>query len=198
MLRGMTKAELPHVIQEVGFEPLDPVRERAALSTWLARHEWPFHVNRRLTRERIAALLDEGQFDTPDSLLLWIWAGGERAGLLHVPDLDDLPASAPRFDLRIAPTWRGRGVGTAATRKITEELFSAYDQLKRIEAVTRIDNVAMRTVLKRCGYVMEGYLRRTWPDDKGLEHDGALYSILRSDWREGVVTPVPNNFDLKN
>ena len=61
---------------------------------------------------------------------------------------------------------------------------------RRGEAQTRRDNVAMRTVLRRCGYVKEAHYRRGWPDQDGVVHDGIGYALLREDWERGTTTPV--------
>ena len=62
-------------------------------------------------------------------------------------------------------------------------VFREYPDAHRIEATTRIDNVAMRKVLERCGFQLEGRLRETWPTESGERLDTALYGLLRRDVR---------------
>ena len=60
----------------------------------------------------------------------------------------------------------------------------------QVEAQTRRDNLAIRAVLRRCGYVKEAHYRRAWPDQHGTVHDGIGYALLRQDWERGTTTPV--------
>jgi RimJ/RimL family protein N-acetyltransferase len=85
---------------------------------------------------------------------------------------------------------RGQGIGLAALRHITTVIFSRYPGTLRIEAQTRQDNHAMRTVFLRGGYVQEAVYRRGWPATGADVYDGIGYAILRSDWESGTTTPV--------
>ena len=79
---------------------------------------------------------------------------------------------------------------TATVRWLAGEVFGGWPGVRRIEAQTRRDNLAMRTVLRRCGYVQEAVHRRAWPDQDGTFHDGIGYALLREDWERGTTTPV--------
>jgi RimJ/RimL family protein N-acetyltransferase len=94
------------------------------------------------------------------------------------------------WDLGIAEGHRGAGIGTAAVRWLGGEVFGGWPGVRRIEAQTRRDNQAMRTVLGRCGYVKEAHYRRGWPAQDGAVHDGIGYALLREDWERGTTTPV--------
>ena len=96
----------------------------------------------------------------------------------------------PQLDFRLRERVRGRGIGQAALRHITETVFSRHPRRQRIEGQTRRDNVAMRTVFARGGYVQEAVYRRGWPAAGGELHDGIGYAILRGDWESGTTTPV--------
>ena len=54
------------------------------------------------------------------------------------------------WDLRIAEGHRGAGIGTAAVRWLSGQVFEGWPGVRRIEAQTRRDNRAMRAVLRRC------------------------------------------------
>jgi RimJ/RimL family protein N-acetyltransferase len=75
-------------------------------------------------------------------------------------------------------------------RWLAGEVFGGWPGVRRIEAQTRRDNLAMRAVLGRCGYVQEAVYRRAWPDRDGMYHDGIGYALLREDWELGTTTPV--------
>jgi mannose-6-phosphate isomerase-like protein (cupin superfamily) len=86
------------------------------------------------------------------------------------------------FDLRIVEADRGRGVGSAAVAWLTEHLFATHPELRRIEATTRGDNVAMQRVLGRCGYRLEGRMVDAWAQDDGTRFDALAFAILRREW----------------
>jgi RimJ/RimL family protein N-acetyltransferase len=61
---------------------------------------------------------------------------------------------------------------------------------RRIEGQTRRDNVAMRKVFVRGGYVQEAVYRQAWPAADGTIFDGIGYAMLRGDWGTGTTTPL--------
>jgi hypothetical protein len=97
------------------------------------------------------------------------------------------------FDLRLRSAYRGRGIGTAAVRWLTGHLFTELPEVRRIEATTRSDNMAMRRVLGKCGYALEARYRQAWPvPGGGPPRDAVGYAILRSDWTAGRAdAPAP-------
>ncbi len=75
------------------------------------------------------------------------------------------------------PAFRGRGIGTAAQKELTDYLF-AHTQAERIQAFTDVSNVAEQRALEKAGYQREGVLRRAqWRN--GEWHDQILYAALR-------------------
>lgn len=157
------------------------------LVDFLTGNGWPFHAEASLDAESVRRRAAEGAFDTDeDRECWWVLDGAERVGLLVVFDLGD---PTPLFDLRIAERHRGRGIGTHAVRWLTARVFTAGAGRTRIEATTRADNAAMRTVLRRCGYVKEAHYRQAWPGPDGT-YDAVGYAILRADWETGSATPV--------
>jgi RimJ/RimL family protein N-acetyltransferase len=168
------------VLDEVSapkFREADVARELDELAAFLCRHEWPFHGRRRLTVEQAREL----PFGLPTTRTFWIDVDGGHVGLLRLQDVDDIGRGQPLFDLRLAPDFRGRGIGRRAVEWLIELVFREYPDAHRIEATTRFDNVAMRRVLEACGFQLEGRLRETWPDETGARFDTAIYGLLRRD-----------------
>ena len=137
--------------------------DRDDLARFLSEHHWPFHVRADLGPAEAAEMVAGWDLDT--------WGD-------------------PSWDLRIAEGHRGAGIGTTAVRWLAGEVFGGWPGVRRIEAQTRRDNLAMRAVLRRCGYVKEAHYRRAWPDQHGAVHDGIGYALLRQDWERGTTTPV--------
>jgi len=158
-----------------------------ALVGFLTGNDWPFHPEPRLEPAVVLRRLGDGVFESSgDRECWWVVRSGERVGLVVVFDLAD---PTPMFDLRIAAGSRGRGYGTVTVRWLTSRIFSTWADKDRVEATTRADNWAMRSVLTRCGYAKEAHYRQAWSG-----HDGACdavgYAILRSDWETGMATAV--------
>jgi RimJ/RimL family protein N-acetyltransferase len=155
--------------------------ERDVLLRFLTAEEWPFHVRPKLAPDDVRDRFEKGEFTDA----FWIVDDGAKTGLVRLMELDD---GAPQFDLRIAAAARGRGLGEATVRWLTEHVFTNY-ATNRIEATTRDDNHAMRRVLTKTGYVKEAHYRDAWPAAGG-PHDSIGYAILRRDWQTGTTTPV--------
>jgi len=135
---------------------------------------------RTLLRERVA---HSGDFHLGEYLL-----GIDEAGrLVGEVQARSVPYAMPPgvFELGVAlfePGDRGRGLGRHAVALITERLFSE-GEAHRVQATTDVDNVAMRRVLERLGFRMEGVLRGFMPTRQG-PRDYAMYALTDRDFRE--------------
>lgn len=159
--------------------------ETEPLIRFLTSENWPFHGTSELDRETVGGWIVEDRFESAENRTFWIVAGGATAGLLRLMDLGD---QTPLFDLRLRAEDRGRGIGTLAVTWLTRYVFEEFPDARRIEAHTRQDNLAMRRVLRRCGYVKEAHYRDGWPSSGGAVHDAVGYAVLRRDWTSGEVT----------
>jgi RimJ/RimL family protein N-acetyltransferase len=79
----------------------------------------------------------------------------------------------------VAPDARGRGVGTAILRALTDWAFAEAGAL-RIRLIIETVNEASLKVAERCGYVREGVLRSLYFKD-GRRIDAVLLSRLPTD-----------------
>jgi RimJ/RimL family protein N-acetyltransferase len=70
----------------------------------------------------------------------------------------------------------GKGVGTDAVQLLTDWLLE--NGFPRVQATTDVRNVAMRRVLEKLGFELEGVLRAFMPDGDGRA-DYTLYAITR-------------------
>lgn len=152
-----------------------------ALERFITGEEWPFHVVPNPDVNFVTRQLVKGDYDHA----FWITDGDTRLGIIRLMDLDD---GTPLFDLRIAAAARGKGVGTAAVGWLTRHVFTNY-ATNRIEGNTRQDNLAMRRVFVKSGYVKEAHYRESWPGRSRM-YDCVGYAVLRRDWRDGTNTPV--------
>jgi RimJ/RimL family protein N-acetyltransferase len=88
-----------------------------------------------------------------------------------------LPPGVFEFGIEIyEETDRGKGYGADAVRLLTDHLREGLGA-QRVQASTAVDNVAMRKVLERLGYVEEGTLRGFMPSPDGGRDDYVLYAL---------------------
>lgn len=168
------------------FEPVRWPLDRQDVIDFLCASSWPFHGTPRLAPEEAADVGVVGD----DVASFWIRDDEETVGLVRLLDLDDLDDGSPLFDLRIDERHRGLGIGRRAVDRLTDHLFGMSPSVHRIEATTRSDNEAMRAVLDRCGYRLEGRLVEAWTNADGTRSDTLVYAILRRehDARRGSGT----------
>jgi RimJ/RimL family protein N-acetyltransferase len=131
-----------------------------------------------LTAEQAASITIVDQ----ETASFWVRDADLPIGLIRVFELSDLAAGSPLFDLRLADTYRGRGIGPVAVRWLTSHLFGEHPGLMRIEVTIRHDNMAMQHVFDRCGYRQEGRLGEAWVHADGGRFDTLIYAILRREW----------------
>lgn len=169
---------------------MDPAGDDgAALAKFLTTQVFPFHVRPRWTSAQVRESIDDGAWHGDAVATFWI--DDDRDGRVGVLRLDDLDDATAMIDLRLADDARGRGHGSAALRIATDLVFSRYPAVIRFEGQTREDNVAMRRVFERCGWVHEAFYRDGWPVEGAEPVASVAYSVLRRDWASGTTTPVP-------
>lgn len=173
----------------IRLTPLDPTgADREALISFMTSQSFPFHVRTDPTAAQIAEAIDDGAYADEDHASFWIDSDADgRIGFFRLEDLSD---DAPLFDLRLDAAHRGRGLAADVLRMATDHVFTTMPEVNRFEGQTREDNIAMRRVFVRCGWVQEAYYREGWPTDDGRLLASVAYSVLRRDWRDGTVTPV--------
>ncbi len=86
---------------------------------------------------------------------------------------------------RIIPSERSKGYCTEAVKIAVNYLFLSKD-IVRIESKANPENVASLKVLEKAGFIEEGLTRKS-VFIKGKWKDGALYSILREEWKEPKI-----------
>lgn len=161
--------------------------DRAALIDFLSGNEYPFHMRRTLSRDEAAHDIDEGAYEDDEHASFWLrTAAGDTVGLVRLEDLQD---PTPLFDLRLAGAQRGRGLGHRALAAITEHVFTTMPEVTRFEGQTREDNIAMRRIFLRAGWLKEAHYRESWPVPGGAPLASVAYAILRRDWETGTTTP---------
>lgn len=162
--------------------------QKLELAEWLSSDTWPFFLGKKPTKEGVLQRISEGDFFGEGEENFWIRNESREAiGLLEIYELDDL---APMFSIRLKTQFRGKGHGSAILYWLTKYIFDSYPEIRRIEAQTREDNIPMRKLFNKCGYVKEAYYRFASPTEDGGRVASIAYGILREDWLSGKLTPV--------
>jgi RimJ/RimL family protein N-acetyltransferase len=84
---------------------------------------------------------------------------------------------------------RGKGYGAEAVQLLTTWLFET-GKAERVQASTDAGNTAMRAVLERLGFQLEGILRGYGAISDGTRRDGALYAVLKPEWGDRDHCPA--------
>jgi RimJ/RimL family protein N-acetyltransferase len=167
---------------------LDPEgADRESLIAFLTHHEFPFHVVRRPTRGQVERWIEEGAFRDDDNDSYWVNHG--ELGCIGFFRLEDLSDQAPVFDLRLAEPFRGCGLAAPVLTTATDLVFRTMLDVNRFEGQTREDNIAMRKVFLRCGWLKEAHYREGWPVEGAAPVASVAYGILRRDWETGETAP---------
>ena len=175
----------------VVFTQFDPATDAEALVEFLVANEFPFPLRSRMSAAQAGEYVAGGRFWSDDSAGFWVEADGTRVGIAVVDDLEDIRSGGnPVFDLRLAETARGRGLGVPVLRALTDLVFARWRELTRFEGHTREDNLAMRATFRRAGWVKEAFYREAWPVEGAAPKGSVTYGVLRRDWEAGTTTPV--------
>lgn len=158
------------------------------LADWLASDTWPFFLGCTPTKAEVLKRIEDGAFFGEGELNFWVLDQYDnKVGLIELYELDDL---APMFSLRFKSEYRGKKLGPPTLEWITSFVFENYPEIRRVEGQTREDNIPMRKVFNKAGYIKEAYYRMASPTEDGGRVASIAYGILREDWIMKKVTPV--------
>lgn len=177
---------------ELIFKKIEKV-DSESLASWLASDTWPFFLGNTPTKSEVLKRIEDGAFFGEGELNFWVLNSNlEQIGLIEIYQLDDL---APMFSIRFKTEFRAKGAGKPTLDWLTKYIFENYPDKRRIEGQTREDNIPMRKIFNKCGYVKEAYYRAASPTENNERVASIAYGILREDWKSGRITPVQWNKD---
>ncbi|MBN2080979.1 GNAT family N-acetyltransferase [bacterium] len=91
----------------------------------------------------------------------------------------------------ILEPYRRQGLGIESKQLMLQHLFGNY-QLDRVGAWTLATHTMARRGLERCGFTLEGRLRRAYYS-RGRYTDRVFYVIWREDWKQLAQVNEPGN-----
>lgn len=126
---------------DVTLRPPDAQVVRGAVASSDVRRDLDEWLGSALTRE--------------DIYYFAVYEGETFAGQIFLHDIDSEKGSALiGYHLR-APSFRGRGIGTAALR-LLQQFVAQQTSLHTLVAITTRDNVASQSVATRCSFTYSG------------------------------------------
>jgi len=143
--------------------------------------------------EKLAAELDEGLWASGSQ---WGWAvlvDGKPAGYMLVTGLDGQDAS---MEMRIAPVFRGRGVGREVLRQTADHHFASCGNLERLTGRAHEQNVPMQRAFNAAGFRMEARYRESFVGNDGNRASEWGYALTRTDWEAGRHHADEDGYDL--
>lgn len=143
------------------------------INVFIEQHKWPYH------REGSQKNFSLDQL-TKETKTILAFEREVLVGYIRITDFVD--GETPLFDVRIAEQCRGKGVGTKLVKEATNTVFKELPHTIRFEATTRIDNEAMKNVLKYLGWTQEAHYRKGWQTSDTEYMDALGYAILREEW----------------
>lgn len=168
---------------DVSFSQLKS-KDYKSLEKWLCSDTWDYFGKTKLTPED----LNESMFFNEKTKCFWVINEDRvKVGFLKIYDLQD---PTPLFDIRLKTEFRSLGFGEKAVKWIVDYIFTTFTEINRVEAYTREDNLAMRKILNKSGFVKEAHHRKAWNSDTGILFDAVGYGILKEDWESNKLTPV--------
>lgn len=125
---------------------------------------------------------DEKYFVGTDSLTFVCLDDSEMLlGFIRFTELQE--GESPDFVLYVDKDARQQGVGKALLRYGVEYIFSNYSKIRRIEATTREDNIAMQKTFESLGFRKEAHYVKEWENRETHEYmDSYGYALLREEF----------------
>jgi RimJ/RimL family protein N-acetyltransferase len=143
--------------------------------------------------EKLAAELDEGVWATNEQ---WGWAiatAGEPAGFAIVRTNAD---GVAEIEMRIARTFRGKGIGREVLRQLADHHFAANPRVVRMFGRAHELNVPMQRAFNAAGFRMEARYRESFRHADGTFSSEWGYALTRADWTAGRHHMDEEGYDL--
>lgn len=92
-------------------------------------------------------------------------------------------ARSKELGYNLAENYWGKGIMTEAAKEVMRFGFEELD-LEIISICTSEKNLRSQSVIKKCGFIYEGTIRKTYKIYDGTLRDSRVYSILKNEWKE--------------
>jgi len=128
-------------------------------------------------------------WDEPEATRLTIEVDGTVAGLIQFSEEPEPKYRHAEIDLFLDPALHGRGLGTAAVRRVVRHLVDERGH-HRITIDPAVDNAAAIRAYEKAGFRPVGVMRRSERDvGGGGWHDSLLMEFVAGEDGEGPASP---------
>ena len=103
---------------------------------------------------------------------------GVPVGSISLTICEDIYSKTAELGYWVAEEYWGRGIATNAIKEVCRISFEYYN-ITRIQAVVYFNNRRSCNVLEKCGFTMEGILRKS-VFKNGQSFDSYMYSLINS------------------
>ena len=162
---------MEEVIQVEGGFCLRPLKNTDAVvfqEAFAEEESARYFTQQRLQGFRDAKALIEWLCESGEYYAIVKQSGSQVIGLIGIRERKEAPAVF-RISYMIFKGHRGRGVAPKAIRALTS-MCMEREEVKRIEAAIRPDNIKSLRCIEKAGYVMSGIIDA----EPGRENEGAL------------------------
>lgn len=124
-------------------------------------------------------------FMPADARAIILKSTGEMIGTISLEEDRHRPESNSReMGYSLAEEHWGKGIMTEAARRILAYAFTDL-KLSQVAICTSPVNKRSQGVIKKCGFVYEGTIRRAYKIWDGSLRDSRCYSMLKDEWLAG-------------
>ncbi|GIF74934.1 GNAT family N-acetyltransferase [Asanoa siamensis] len=169
----------------VQIRPLETTHAAPLAAVYLANREFlaPFEPDRAESFYTAAGQLEriEAVHSDPHVHRCVIESDGEIVGMISLSVIEYGPAQSANLGYWVAQAANGRGVASKAAALMLETAFGEF-RLHRVQAGTKLDNIASQKVLERNGFERIG-VARSYLHVAGEWHDHVLFQRINDDWQ---------------
>lgn len=127
---------------------------------------------------KIDKLKHKGKYKGPIQNKFVIEINGQVGGMISYNEFDNYNNTKVKISYWIAKPYRSKGYATRALKIVTDYIFQNEKNIVRIRANVRTYNKASARVLEKCGYKLEGVLRKN-AIKNGILLSNYVYAKLR-------------------
>ena len=140
---------------------------------------WTAHQSVDFTKELIKGWIDEYEDGTYFNWVIELRENGQAIGNISVVNLDE-NIDAAEIGYCMSRNYWGQGIMPEALKAVADYLFDEVG-LNRVAACHDVNNAKSGRVMEKAGMRLEGTLRATGRNNKGILYDKVWHSLIKSD-----------------
>ncbi|MBQ3795743.1 MAG: GNAT family N-acetyltransferase [Butyrivibrio sp.] len=140
---------------------------------------WAPHPNADFTRQLLKEWISKYEDDEYFNWVIELKEKGQVIGNISVVHFDER-IEAAEIGYCMSKSYWGQGIMAEALRAVIDYLFDVVE-LNRVAACHDVNNAKSGRVMEKAGMKLEGTLRATGRNNKGILYDKVWHSIIKSD-----------------